>query len=58
MALTRFQKSNIFKGILLAIGLGYLSYDFWMKGKYGMIVIIVLGGIALGVMLVKGKQKE
>lgn len=58
MPLSRYQKANIFRGVLLAIGLGYLAYDFYMKGKYSLIIIVVLGGIALGVAMVKGKRKE
>lgn len=58
MPLTNYQKSNIFRGVLLLIGLSYLTYDFYMKGKYGLIVIVLLGGIAFGVAMVQGKKKE
>jgi hypothetical protein len=58
MPLSRYQKANIFRGVLLAIGLGYLAYDFYLKGKYTLILVIVMGGIALGVAMVQGKRKE
>lgn len=58
MPLTNYQKSNIFRGVMLLIGLSYLTYDFYMKGKYGLIVIVLLGGIAFGVAMVQGKKKE
>jgi hypothetical protein len=58
MPLTRYQKANIFRGVLLAIGLGYLAYDFYTKGKYVLIVIVILGGIALGVAMVKSNKKD
>jgi F0F1-type ATP synthase assembly protein I len=58
MPLTSFQKANIVRASLLVIGLGYLSYDFYNKGKYGLMIIILLGGIALGVAMLKGKKKD
>jgi F0F1-type ATP synthase assembly protein I len=57
MPLSSYQKASIFKAILLVAGLGYMAFDFYRKGRYGLIIVIVMGAVALGVIMIKGKPK-
>ncbi len=51
-------RSNILRGILFFGIIGYLAYDFYMKEKYQLLVVLAMGGMAFIYMIRFLKKKE
>jgi hypothetical protein len=53
------QSGIVFRAVVFFAMMGFLSYDFYTKEKYGYILVLAAGSIAfMVVMLRSGKNKE
>ena len=50
------SRKKWFRALLFFFMIGYLSFDFYTKQKYGLILVLFLGSIAFVYMLRKSKD--
>jgi len=50
------KSGMLFRGLLFFGMMGYLAYDFYMKEKYGYILVLVAGSIAFILLLTAKKS--
>jgi hypothetical protein len=52
------KSGMIIRGLLFFSMMGYLAYDFYLKEKFGYILVLVAGSIAFTVLLLAKKSND